>query len=436
MYRTIAVLTLSFISVLYAQSETGEVSPVQQALDMMKEIAQQDYQDRRYDRVIEFLQEAKRYDRKNAEIFYLLGACEKQNDHIINGPEADTPPVYGSVSKTSSYFEKCIKISPSLSDLSFLGTYEYGIIFMDPYSKLTSLWGDLAFMHMLAGNYSKARQVFMRGRRRGGFQDPILEYNRNMLTSCESNAILFTNGDNDTFPAWYLQVVEGFRTDVTVVNLSLLNTKWFMRFIRDSRPEDLCFNHLNDEWIDSTRAMKWESRSMTLPENHEQQITWVVQPTLQNRGIRVQDLAVLEIIDGNRWEYPIYFANTVAPVNVLGLNDNLVFQGGVLQIVPERAFWIDADQMLRNLSAKYTYDALDWHYFKSEAFPYTRLYSNYIAGFLQLGLHYSQQDDLEGLQNALEEMKRILPEEKVTYHEGFTPVIENLQKALEGDQIK
>ncbi|NOZ74857.1 MAG: DUF2723 domain-containing protein [FCB group bacterium] len=178
----------------------------------------------------------------------------------------------------------------------------------------------------------------------------------NFLQSCEPNGIIFTNGDNDTFPLWYLQEVEGIRKDVTVANLSLLNTPWYIKQLRDSRPPGERFIRLSDQQIDDLTSglQPWKKQKVRIPvaddpENKDGFMEWTLSPTYANAALKVQDMMIMRIINDARWKYPIYFAVTVSPVNKIGLDDYLSMEGLVFRLNSHKVNPVNSEIMEANL---------------------------------------------------------------------------------------
>ena len=86
---------------------------------------------------------------------------------------------------------------------------------------------------MILGDQSRADDCLRRMVALDDIPRPLLEHAYNMLIGVPPGAIIFTNGDNDTYPPLAMQVLAGERTDVSIVNLSLLNTRWYIRYLRD-----------------------------------------------------------------------------------------------------------------------------------------------------------------------------------------------------------
>ncbi len=174
----------------------------------------------------------------------------------------------------------------------------------------------------------------------------------NMLQSCEPHGIIFTNGDNDTFPLWYLQEVEGMRKDVTVANLSLLNTPWYIRQLRDSRPKGEGFINLTDDQILGLTSglTPWKTQKIQIavegdPQNKDGYIEWVLKPTFANQALKVQDMMILRIINDTKWKYPIYFAVTVSPTNKIGLDKYLDMEGLTFRLQSHKVDAINPGKM-------------------------------------------------------------------------------------------
>ena len=182
------------------------------------------------------------------------------------------------------------------------------------------------------------------------------DYSYNILQSVGPNGILFTNGDNDTFPLWYLQEVENVRKDVAVVNLSLLNTPWYIKQWKEARPENTKFINLSDNQVDAitSRLQRWEEKKVQVPVNNDPKndqgyIEWNLKPTFAGQALRVQDIMILRIIKDANWKVPIYFAVTVSQSNRIGLDSYLDMQGLTFQLKSHKTEPVDQDMMYKNL---------------------------------------------------------------------------------------
>jgi hypothetical protein len=242
---------------------------------------------------------------------------------------------------------------------------------------------------------------------------------RNFLSSCAPNAILFTGGDNDTFPLWYVQEVEGFRTDVRVVVLSYFNTDWYIeqmtRPAYESEPfpfslskDDYRQGGLNDFLLydpnsgitgaislkqylkllkDNIPQLRYETKAGAshiipsqemfldidtakvlemgiIPEDKAQYLVKRMQWRMKKSYLEKKDLMALDLIASNNWERPIYFNNTSKQGIGLEFDDYLVQEGNAFRLLPvnnqnPNLDLVNTELMYENMMTKFQYRELD-----------------------------------------------------------------------------
>ena len=311
---------------------------------------------------------------------------------------------------------------------------------------------------------------------------------RNYLNSCEKNAIIFTNGDNDTFPLWYAQEVENIRTDVRVVNLSLLNTDWYIdqmaRKAYDSDP--VPFSLTKKQYIQGTRDYVWfierpevkghrsmqelmefvrsdnvktkyptnrgyidyfptkkfrilvdsaeiVNKKIVSPENAHlivDNVDW----TLNKSGVQKNHLMVLDMLSKFDWNRPVYFAITTGNESYIGLTDYFQLEGLAYRLVPIKTNnpdgqigRIDTEIMYEKLVNEFTWGNLgDPDVYLDET--NMRMTMNFRNNFARLANALIQEGKKEKAQNVLDKCMEIMPEEAIPFDYFVLPIADGYYK--------
>jgi len=207
------------------------------------------------------------------------------------------------------------------------------------------------------------------------------DFGANYLKSCETQAILFSNGDNDTFPLWYNQEVEEVGTDIRVCNLSYLQTDWYISQMKRPYYESAALpisweykdfmpgkneiarvnNRLNQP-ISVERAFNFlRSGADYLPsdqlfvETPEGEQIFIKKKRMYTRS----EMMIMEMLSTNKWQRPMYFCATVGNDYYLGLEPYMELTGLTYRILPTRSHdgqpRVNSEKMYENMMHKFAY---------------------------------------------------------------------------------
>ena len=299
------------------------------------------------------------------------------------------------------------------------------------------------------------------------------DFGSNYLESCEPNAIIFTHGDNDTFPLWYAQEVEGIRTDVRVCNTSYLQTDWYigqmqrqaydspplpiswkkkdyannkrvhfrvfnqikqpislpraLSFIKSDDPKsqieygNMMLNYFPSEKlflsIDSATIVK----NKTLSPKYEPNIIKEMNISLEGKSsVTIVEAMTMEMLSTNNWERPIYFAITV-PGNIYSyLGDYTQKTGMATQLVPLKTSVddntnIDTEKMYDNVMNKFKWGGLEKPGLYLEETTMKMCKSQRTALFAELADALIREGQNDKALKVLDKCIEVFPEENVPY---------------------
>jgi len=302
-----------------------------------------------------------------------------------------------------------------------------------------------------------------------------VDFAKNLLNSCAPNAILFTGGDNDTFPLWYVQEVEGFRTDVRVCNLSLLGTGWYIdqmkrkTYLSEPLPISLEKNQflegVNDNipfyenpnvagginLKDYLQLIKTDDPAVKvrsgndgstlsilpssvfilpidkarianmpfIPEQMKPLVTDTMTWTYGKKDIYKPELIQLDIIATNNWQRPVYFSSTIGQESYLNLREYMQLEGFAYRLMPykipgARDGYVNSDIMYENLMKKTAWREMDNPNTYYDATFDTPIFSSRVA-FLRLTDQLIREGKKDKAKEVMNRCLTVMPDKSIPY---------------------
>ncbi|NOZ48230.1 MAG: tetratricopeptide repeat protein [Chlorobi bacterium] len=326
------VLLINFsVSVLFSQE-----------IDF-KDKALEEFKQEHYNEAVNLLERALIQSPDDAEIYYYLGFFNHYRAY-------DSRPLKGYDFSYSEqifkYLDKAIELNPDYGNAK----YFYG----------AECSGN-AFVAMYNYNLEQLKYFYNLAFEKGAYPDWLLEFGRNILSSCDSNAILFAGGNADFDVCMYLQLFENFRKDITLIPIGNINRPWYVNFLKNGLTEGVrkISIDLTTLQIMDIHPFKWDTTTVDITVsqklinkyglNKYHTMQWVVEPDLSSERnhskiegekakkrtyLSPQRAILLQIVEDNYQNRPIFFSNMAGPSFYGGLGVFFSDCGLVSELLP------------------------------------------------------------------------------------------------------